>query len=475
MRKLTSILLCLVLLVGSLAVNVSAISVNHTTDFDNAIGSIYLRMQSQKSVAEGEMFPLDIVMERAYYAIDKIEQYGYGEPEVSPGGEKFYSLFQVPASVLESAAQSRFSAVDQNKLRTYTYYAYDAQTQTGQELPSYDAATNAYIIPFMGGYGDSAYSDVQGYVENNNGTFTVYSFCADHGYEPKAGDAEGKDYFYHKSEQYNENNELVEVDCCDSIDGYLKVVVSIKGKTVKFHSWERSETEFAKTGDLITPDMVPTTTTKATTTVATTTTTVATTATTTATTVATTTTDTTTTTTTVPTGPATVIKPIASTDGAILQAAQEVFPEGTVVKVETVTEEKVVAHVETALKETTKKFVAYEITATSDNVAVQPNGTVLATFDIPAEFDAENTVVFYIADDGSTEELSCTVDTNNRTVTATLSHFSTYAVVEAVQAEDDGGSSNSAVMWILLIVGILLVAGAVAIILLVVLRKKGDR
>ena len=467
MKKLISFLLCFVLLIGVLTVNAVAISVNYCKDFDSAIGSIYLGMRSNdKNIAEGEMFPTDLVYERTYYLIDNIEQYGCGEPEITPNGDKFFRLFEIPAAVFESTARTRFSTVDLTKLRAFTYYDYDPDTQTGTDKPCYNADANTYTINYMGGYGDSAYSDVIGYAENGNGTYTVYSFCADHGYDPKPGDVDGKDYFYHD-------------DCCDRLDGYLKVVLSIKNKVVKFHSWEYSEQEFAKAGNLITPDMVPATTTKATTTTAVpTTTTVADTVTTagngTTTTVigneTTTVKETATTTTVAPTGPNTAFKPVASTDGVVLSAVDGVFPKNATVKVAAITEQATISRLETALS--AEKFVAYEITASA-----QPNGTVVATFNIPAGYDPEHTAVIYVAEDGTTEQLNGTVNADTRVITAELTHFSTYAVVE-LEAEDaadndETGSSNSVVMWVLMIVGVLLIAAAAAIFVLVVLRKKG--
>ncbi len=128
---------------------------------------------------------------------------------------------------------------------------------------------------------------------------------------------------------------------------------------------------------------------------------------------------------------------VGKTEEVEVKAAENVFPENTVVEIKTVTEGDSYKTVDTALKTTAAKFEVYDITATSDNVAVQPNGTVKATFDVPESFDIDKVAVVYVSDDGKVEALPCTVDKETKTVTAQLSHFSLYAVIEKVEAETE--------------------------------------
>ena len=128
---------------------------------------------------------------------------------------------------------------------------------------------------------------------------------------------------------------------------------------------------------------------------------------------------------------------VGKTEEVEVKAAENVFPENTVVEIKTITSGDSYKTVDTALKTAATKFEVYDITAKSDNVAVQPNGTVKATFDVPTEYDLDKVGVVYISDDGKVENLSCTVDKESKTVTAQLSHFSLYAVIEKVEAETE--------------------------------------
>ena len=132
---------------------------------------------------------------------------------------------------------------------------------------------------------------------------------------------------------------------------------------------------------------------------------------------------------------------IMESDDVVVKGSEDAFPENTIVKAEKVSEGDKFITADTALKETATKFQLYDITAMSDNVAVQPNGTVKATFDIPADFDTDKVAVVYISDDGKVETLASTVDVASKTVTAELSHFSLYAVIETI--DTDNPESNT--------------------------------
>lgn len=127
-------------------------------------------------------------------------------------------------------------------------------------------------------------------------------------------------------------------------------------------------------------------------------------------------------------------------DGITITADSGVFPSGT-----TFTSEKVTsgAKYEVAEKaDNIQKFVAYDIEALNNNTAVQPNGTVNVTFDVPGNFDLSKTVVYYIADDGKLELVKSSVDTEAHTITATLTHFSTYIVAEVSDSTQTGDSTE---------------------------------
>lgn len=168
---------------------------------------------------------------------------------------------------------------------------------------------------------------------------------------------------------------------------------------------------------------------------------------------------------------------VTQTDGLVIEAVENTFDKETVVKAEIIEKTaETYGKVTTALKEVANKFVAYEITATKNNVTVQPNGTVTATFDIPADFDATKVTVYYVSNDGKYEELNATVDASAQKVTATLTHFSTYVVAEKTVAEsndittDDGDIEKQPISpW--LIVAIVIFVLAVAALAVYLVRK----
>lgn len=170
---------------------------------------------------------------------------------------------------------------------------------------------------------------------------------------------------------------------------------------------------------------------------------------------------------------------VTQTEGLVLSAVENTFEKDTVVKAEVIEKTaKNYEKVDNALKDVANKFVAYEITATKNNVKVQPNGTVTATFDIPSDFDTTKTTVYYVADDGKTEELTTTVDAATRKVTAKLTHFSTYVVAEKTNVEtnnditDGGNNENTPISpWIIVVI-IVLVLAVVAVVIIVLIKAK---
>lgn len=112
-----------------------------------------------------------------------------------------------------------------------------------------------------------------------------------------------------------------------------------------------------------------------------------------------------------------------------VEISTDAFPEDTVLKVEAIkAEDQKYTVIKTALPQALK-LEAYEITAKSEGVSVQPDGSVKVVFPIPAEYDSakHDIAVYFVADDGTTELISSTVEKNG--VAASLKHFSTYVVI----------------------------------------------
>lgn len=120
------------------------------------------------------------------------------------------------------------------------------------------------------------------------------------------------------------------------------------------------------------------------------------------------------------------------------------------------------------MKSVSEKFFVYDITLHSGEAAVQPNGKVLVTLPIPADYDKEKLAVYYVADDGVKTELPCTVDGDS--VSFETDHFSTY-----VLAEKAAEQAPSHLGLILGIVGAaVVIAGAGIAVYFLKFRKKTE-
>lgn len=122
------------------------------------------------------------------------------------------------------------------------------------------------------------------------------------------------------------------------------------------------------------------------------------------------------------------------------------FPENTLVKVENITSGEIYNRVEKAVGEIVfkGKIAVFEFTATANHTAVQPNGKVKVSFNLPDNLSTKDLKMYYVAEDGKTEEIKITIDEDSKTVVAELEHFSTYVLcnVKIVHAIDDDNSSE---------------------------------
>ena len=343
----------------------------------------------------------------------------------------------------------------------------------------YNADGDYYDIPFSGGFGGMmAPRELVGYKKNANNTYSFYYQTKNYEYLDESiwdtPENEGKEKIVHNGKTYESGPDGYVCDLGFK-DGGLVHTLEMNDQIVRFLS-TKAYTDKEKPAKF---DAVPSTVTTTTTTTKKPTTTTTTTAT------ATTTGEVSTTATT--TTAAEPTETVAQTEGLVLKTAENVFPEDTVVKVEKVEESAPTYQtVQTALKPIAQKFVAYEITATKDNVTVQPDGTVTAEFDVPADFDLAKVVVLYVADDGKTEELTSTVDPATGKVKAVLTHFSTYVVAEktaestenlstiGTQPQDGENEEKSSSPWVLIIVvaAVVLLGGGAAVWYFLIYKKK---
>lgn len=119
-----------------------------------------------------------------------------------------------------------------------------------------------------------------------------------------------------------------------------------------------------------------------------------------------------------------------------VDAKSDAFPKDTEVKVKELKKGAAYNLAKNVIKRIAKKSVIYDITATKDGENVQPDGTVKVTFPILKGFNAKRLAVKYITNDGAMEDVPCKVNKKANTITATLSHFSLYAVIEVMTDAD---------------------------------------
>lgn len=121
------------------------------------------------------------------------------------------------------------------------------------------------------------------------------------------------------------------------------------------------------------------------------------------------------------------------------------FPEGATVRVAPVEDPNTLTAVNQALVSVAAgdNTAVYTIEALLDGQPLQPFGGVTVTFSLPSSWTAEGLKLYYIAEDGTTEAIPVTVDPTAKTVTATLTHFSTYALCHTAAADGAGPSDGS--------------------------------
>jgi hypothetical protein len=109
--------------------------------------------------------------------------------------------------------------------------------------------------------------------------------------------------------------------------------------------------------------------------------------------------------------------------------ANDCFEGNTTVKVEEIVSGDLFDTVTKAMEKVAEQFVAYEFTATKDNVAVQPDGKLVVVFALPDGY-SDDVTVYYMKPDGTLEALQGTVNSSDRTVAVELEHFSTYILAD---------------------------------------------
>lgn len=252
----------------------------------------------------------------------------------------------------------------------------------------YDAAAQTYTVQYTGGFGGSlAPREYLGYVKNGE-TYDVYYRHLTYGYLSDVLPEGTNEYAYAESLGYPSSIEYNGVVYESGPDGYVailsrdnfgrKYTVEMNGDTVRIISCvEYTEGQQPDTFDDAKQE---------------------------------------------------VIYDIPADSGVSIPE-NECFSDDTTVKVEQVVSGTTFETVNEAMEAVAEKYVAFEFTATKNNTAVQPNGKLAVTFAIPEGY-SDNVAVYYMAQNGTLEKLSATVNAADRTVTAQLEHFSTYILAD---------------------------------------------
>ncbi len=479
MKKVIATLLCLIIFVCAITIPSSAFNYNYCGDFEEVINSLRWWIDTNSQITIEDKFPAETVL---YYTFNRFDAEEYGEDLVYEEGQEFYRWVVIPTTVFEEKAQNCFKNFTADELRQCIYEVYDETLDDYISTTYYNPERNAYVFPTQGGFGDSGQYKVEGYLQEGN-DYLVYSNFVEplgDGFNPGTL-VEGKDYFLLDGMYYEYRHTV-------------KTVISFKNGEFQFSSWERCrrpsdttgfifpDTEFKEDSSLGTStSSEPQTTTSSnpsdsfpsnpsdtsskpsdnntntskpnnTESEQTNTSSVE---------------DTTVTSseTTVSREPQNVntsskeenissqkpqniisskptgskeqnsslddeYKLLAQIDTAKVEAADGTFPKGTVVLLEEIKDTVRLEKINTSVLSIASKFIAYEITSKNQNISVTPNGKVRVTFNVPEDFDIQNTAVYYLTNDGNTELIESKISEENRAISVELSHFSTYILAE---------------------------------------------
>ncbi len=287
--------------------------------------------------------------------------------------EGIHEVYYVPETVFESVAAKYFVLADDIIARMHNHPDHVTEGEN-----------NYYVFQFYGGKGGlDTVLNYYGYVPLEDNTFMVYAHIVQlFPLESTEGLTEGVDYILDVLD-YDKEAGLVPL----AIKGYRTMKVKFDGDNLLTLAYAKSSYEVFAAADV-------------------------------------------------------VKEPVeAESEDVVYDVPEEVvidgdasFEGGTTVTCENVVSGDVYDRVSLAMEETVTKYLVFELTAEKDNVSVQPNGKVYVTFGVPGDYDGE-IVVYYVDTDGNKSEVPSVYNQAEQTVTAELTHFSTYVVANVVEAD----------------------------------------
>ncbi len=149
-----------------------------------------------------------------------------------------------------------------------------------------------------------------------------------------------------------------------------------------------------------------------------------------------------------------------------VEADAGVVPNDVILKVDAVDAGNVFETVKAALEN--KKFTLLDIRLVDSNdVVVQPNGSIMVSVKVPEGYDSAKTKVYYVADDGSMTDMNAVYA--DGFMKFTVDHFSNYVIVDETIVTDNTGDTgnkgddvvatgDSSVIWIYAMLMVLAIA-----------------
>ena len=223
MRKIFSVFLCVVVLVTSVVVPVSA-NTDYAEKIQRAVNDLRWWINNVSDIEEGENFTSSTVMD---YTFSKFDPNEYGEDYIDFGdGYGYYERVVIPRETFEGAAQNYFATFSIESLRSETKSKYDYNTDTWSEEQVYNSERDAYVFNYPGGFGDSGRYFIE-FCEKEDDKYIVYSNFLDNISEEYIPEdfVLGEDYFLIDGEYYE-------------YDYTIKNVVRIINGEVQFASWQ---------------------------------------------------------------------------------------------------------------------------------------------------------------------------------------------------------------------------------------------
>ncbi len=427
MKKLLCVLVAALLLISCLIVPASA-AANYCDLFSSEIDAVWLA--SPSNVKETEEFSPSVIK---FYALLTMD---LGDYQVE-GGDEYDEYYSVPADKFEAYVKKHFNIADVSVLKN------------SDDCSSFNADKNTYEL-HLGGLGGAMVFSIHGYAENGNNKYTVYGYTADLAYDLTDDAVLGKDYIIFDTHPA----QIIKVH---------KITLEYKNSNVKFLSWQDISLNDIPSGStLVLPKAKQDETDVSS--------------------------DTSTNSSSEIDASSeessssdisseaevsseeeekeeTKLNVIAKTESVSVLAADDAFPEDTVVSIEKLSDGATFDTVTDSLSELADKFVAFNITAMCDDKIVQPSSEVQVLFTIPSDFNAEKIEVYHISENGEYTYIPSTI-TDDGKIKVTLKHFSVYALAET----NEGG--NSLLVGIIIAIIVVLLLAAAGIVVFIIIYKK---